>query len=88
MNMRPGMTVLVAVGVVEGPGRRRDILRRPGVVVVYDSKLGATVDVHVLNAEEERALLDLPGSTGLATNIVRIANAKKGDHVGQFLAMP
>lgn len=88
MNMRPGMTVLVAVGVTEGPGRRRDIVRRPGTVVTYDSKLGATVDVHALDYNEEQALLELPNSMGLATNFVRVAGSTKGDHVGQFLAMP
>lgn len=87
MNMRPGMTVLVVVDTVE-VGRRREAVRRPGTVVVYDSKLGATVDVHALNGEEEARLLDLPGSQLLATNFVRVVESKKGDHVGQFLAMP
>lgn len=86
--MRPGMTVLVSVGQVEGPGRRKDILRRPGTVIEYDSKLGATVDVHALHVQEEEALLLLEESMSLASRIVRVFCSKKGDHVGQFLAMP
>lgn len=89
MHIRPGMTVLVSVGAVEGPGRRRDILRRPGMVIAYDSKLGATIDVHVLGEDEEDILVTGENlAMVLCARIVRVFRSTKGDHIGQFLAMP